>query len=752
MLCSQIKRYFSISFMVLMSLVFFMISGERVAAQQFINVKPMPLPIIPGNPPPVSQTGGNGNTPKAGQQLPINPGFPWLPINGPGSGGTIGGTPGITIDYTCPLLDQDGTSDLMTSLDALARALPVKDACKHDNTNFNELYQKQKDMFKSASEIKNFIANSKNLWVGDKSNEEYLNQINGFSNQISSLMSNVGYISESLGKNELLNSNCNSEMISKGKALHALSDLILQISPYAVLAANVSADMTLIGPVITGFTGLASLVNTVSKLNKNNEINMSESENRLMVMKAICEYMRIEGKLRYLRLAKIGTKDSQNEGLKKLNQLIYSKTEALKDFEKSLISKEENSLLVKLIEARSEFYNSTQAIRAQLKLDWKEYTNYDEFRNADNSENNLCSLGSFIVEDKKSEKFPYRIEANLATLEKISNFDVNTLSYRIAKKNFYDGLNVLENKVNSNDQQRRAYPGALTCGAIAQEALNSIAKLLQVIEEQVAASEKSYEEELKKNPSYKEWYEQNGSLIKERENLKGIVNVITKTSQQISPQGLSELSRRLELLRHTLFGTKDSFPVKRLIRDNFGININLKNQSPLGSWFEHTASQHEKFTDYFDKAFQVILGETKEELKDYIQQVEKNNKNKLGRSLVERLSSSNSKDYFQYITLKKFPVDSNIHKEICGKLRKAALDWEIAKEHLAEMKNVCSTLKDYIDIKTGEGVVEFCGIGTINRNANTQTFINEIEKNLEQRKLPFKANMVNQKYSELKCF
>lgn len=758
MIYSQIKRLFSISFLAMMGLGFFMITGERVGAQQFIvnpnliNPKPTPLPIIPGNTPPVSQTGGNGNTPKAGQQQPVNPGFPWLPGTGVGSGSTSTGSSGITIDYTCPLLDQDGNSDLMASLDALAKALPMKDACKHEDTNFNDLYQKQNDMFKSAAEIKNFMAQSNNLWSGEKSNEEYLKQINGFTNQISSLMSNVGSISESLGKNELLNSSCGSAKISKGKALHALSDLILQISPYAIFAANVGADMTLLGPVITGFTGLASLVNTVSKLNRSNSIDMSDSENRLLVMKATCEYMRIEGKLRFLRQAKLGTKKSQKEGINKLNHLIDSKDNALKELEKSLISKEGSSFLVKILEERTDFYNKTKAIRDMIKLDWNEYIQYDELRNSDKSDSNLCTLGKFIVEDKNEGKFPYRIATTMDFLEGLSSFNKSSLTYKIAKMNFHSDLSNLENKINSNSP-RGNFPGAPTCGGMAQEALNKVAKLLQVIEELVVASEKSYEEELKKNEIYKEWYQKNGSLNKERENLKGIVNVITITSQQMTSRNLSELNTRLELLRHTLFGTRDRFPIASIIRDHLGVEIQSQNYSPLGSWFEHTAKQLEINASNFDKALKVLLSETKEELKSYIEQEEKNAKKSQGSNWGATIGNSkNNKDYFQYITLKTFPKDSSKHKVMCTKLSEVATYWEDAKVHMDEMKNVCTTLRDYINIKTGEGVLAFCGMITINRNANTSTFINTIESDLESRGLPAKAYKVNQKYSELECF
>lgn len=781
----QRKSWFSISPLAMSSILCLciMVMGAKTQAQSQLmlppldkfNPNPNPLPIVPppqgqgagnaptqssgktgnGNTPPAPQTGaGSGAiTPKVGveQQLPVNPGFPWLPdVGGINNGAISSGSAGITIDYTCPLLDRSGTNDLMASLDALARALPMKSACNNNETNFNELYQKQKEMFKSVEEIKSFITNSNTLWAAGKSNEMYVDQIKGFNDHISNLMSNISYISDSLENNGLLDTTCNSKMISKGKALNALSDLILQISPYALYAANaavsIGADMTLIGPVFSGFTGLSSLVNTMSKLNKSNSIDMSQAENRLLVMKATCEYMRIEGKLRYLRLAKIGTKDSQNEGLNKLKLLIKNKDTALKQLKKSLLSTKSDSRLEQILEERRHFYNDTKLIREKLKSDWNEYVKYDEFRKADNSESNLCNIGTFIVEDKGTNKFPYTITTTIESLEKLSNFEKGNIPYRMSKKGFFDSLVKLDDKVTVKVKDVPVWPNApvgLSCGSLAQDVLNKIAKILQVIESQVLASEKSFEEELKKSQDYAEWYQQNESLIKERDSLNGIVNVITKTSEQISDISLSELNMRLELLRNTLFGTRENFSLlrnslQRHILNNFGVHVNLKNQSPLGSWFESTANEHAKFVNHFNVAVNTMLAETKAEVQ--------NNDVYIGAPPNSRT------DYFQYFNLKIFPEDSRAHSAICNKLRDAASNWKIAEDHLNKMKNVCDTLKDYIDTKTGAGVIEFCGIDTINRDGNNDTFIKNIEKELKNSGLTLNARKVNEKYVALKCF
>lgn len=136
---------------------------------------------------------GNGNTPPANcnnngsGSFPTFPTFPTFPSSGSGSGlFPIITYPngGITINYSCPLVDQDSSADLLASLDTIERAITVTSTCRGDSS-MEELLQKQKDMRTAALEIKKIWENPDDLWDDNKTAEEHLNTINTFNSQIS---------------------------------------------------------------------------------------------------------------------------------------------------------------------------------------------------------------------------------------------------------------------------------------------------------------------------------------------------------------------------------------------------------------------------------------------------------------------------------------------------------------------------------------------------------------------------------------
>lgn len=752
-------QYILFRSLILMSICFSIVSRDLAWAQVF---KIPPLPAIDESSTNANSS-GNGNTPRnnAGDNIIVRP---QQPITSPGIGGGFNpilpwqpGRPGfpgsgINLNYTCPLIDQEGTGDLIASLDVLAKAIPQTSSCREE-ANYDELAKKQLEMRKSANEIKSFWDNFDQLWtkVEGKTNEEYIQQINGFGKQVSSLMENVKYISESLGRNELLNSNCGKEMFSKGKTLNALSDLITQLNPYAVFAISAGVDISVIGPIIAGFSGLSSLVKTVSNMNKNNLFDMNQSENRLTVLKATCEYMRIDKKLRYVLLSYTGNGTNVNK-LNQLNEVLNTKNDAINQLKKNFFNQKGGEDLSQILKVRKEFYGNINMVREQLKKDWLAYEEVESYvRENVKDENGFCHLGRALFNRKKRNQFPYNIDSNIEAFEKIVDSAEEDISYAAAKAQFLASKNELtENSFSvSTETTIRNFPvynRVPSCGVETQNLIQHTKIFLQALETQVLKSEKSFEQMLRKYPIYRDWYTQDVVLSQERDQLQRTVQVITRTSASMTPAGQTEVIQRLDDLRHSLFGTNESFPLNNLVFKVFGFEIlNVKNQSPFGGWFEHTDRLQAEAASVFIKSMENLSLE----IKDRVEQHRK--KQNITARWVDKINSKKPFDLAQGISAKLYPRDHE-KKIICGKLEEVFLNWQKIRAHIDAMKNACSFIQDSVNASTGQGVTNYCAVPSTNKESfKTLSRIQKIENDLGLLYIPQSANIVVKKMKELSC-
>lgn len=714
--------------------------GTQVFANPFgpnlPPVVPLPLPTTPApsngsTPPGINQPGLPTNPLNPGTPIgrggnpswPVTPGTPSTPPNSnPGwpitpyptnpstpyptyPGGGI-----INLNYACPLVDQGTNNDLLATLDVLERAIQTVPECQN-NANLGNAIKMQEQMRNSATELRR-------IW----NDPDHLNEnLAAFDTQLQTMVTGINFLSETLNNNSLLNSRCGQEMMTTGTALVAFSDLISGVAPYALFAAAAASSMSVAVPYVLGVVGLSSVVKIIAQLSANKTLDMNRYEHRQTVLKATCEYNRVATKVRYLKLAQSGQVEMLTREINKLNDAMFYNEQGM------------GESLDDILKARQDFYKKIDEIRAQMYSDIREHNELRKYLSRVTDDSMACSLGMEIIDNHKKGKFPVSIDQNFKTLLQIG-VPHNELSLKATARQYEVAISELESNVVNAGGYRMGY-----CGQVTHRFVNTLERILQTLEEELVAQEQLYEQKLSENPVYKNWYARTSTLEKDRETLKRVVKTMEKASQDASVMSKSELHQRMESLRNALFGSKGAWTWTK---------------SPVESWLQHTYNMHSRAISLFKQSMSDLMsevGDMRVKARKKMTYVDETFSILPETFLREWLLIDIKEENFRFISPRRFPVGSAQQEVMCQRLEENWLNWAAAIDHLSAIKHFCSNIANFIDSKTGSGVVDICGLRSIDGSDSKTSLIAEAEDKLVSRGYKELALTVSKKLSELKC-
>jgi hypothetical protein len=505
-----------------------------------------------------------------------------------------------------------------------------------------------------------------------------------------------------------------------------VSDLVTGIAPYALFAAAAASSLSVAVPYVLGVVGLSSIVKLVAQLSANKTFDMTRYEHRQTVLKATCEYNRVATKVRYLKLAQSGQIEMLTREINQINNIMFYNEQAV------------GASLDDILKGRQGFYAKIDEIRAQMYKDIRAHGDIKKYLVRTPDEGMICSLGMEIIENHRNGKFPSTISSNFKALLDVG-VPHNELSLRATARQYDLAIADLEANVTNASGYRVGY-----CGQITQRFINTIDRLLQVTEEELAIQEQLYETKLGENPAYKEWHARTSTLEKDRETLKRVVTTMQKASQDSSVMSKSELHQRMENLRNTLFGS-----------DSYWLLSWNKPKAPVPGWLEHTFSMHSRAIGFFKASLSSLMDEVSgmriEQRKKITYVVDETFSILPETFLRELLLIDIKEENFRFINARRFPVGSPQQEVMCQRLEESWLNWAAALDHLMAMKHFCANISNFIDSKTSSGVIDICGRRQLNSSEDPNSLLVKTEEKLQDRGYKHLALQVSQKMNELKC-
>jgi hypothetical protein len=592
---------------------------------------------------------------------------------------------------SCALIDQSGYQDLFSSVDALGRELQATPGCAA-NSDVKGMLSAQTQLQKSTEKLHAVAQDPAAAASMDP---------NALALQVNSALSSVNTIADSLRSNALLNSQCGKDMLSGGKVILALNDVISSLAPLALLAGTMTATLSTVIPYVVGVVGISSAVRILAKLSENG-LDMSRPEHRQLVLRNTCEYSKVHKRIRYLQLVQTGQVEVLQAELDANSTALQKSLETRPALSKTVAAHDAQLKLFAL--ARKGLVTDRQALKdLQAQL---------ESLNAD--EQFECQFGRALAGGELSA-FPFGIVTRLQLASQGAE-TVQTVAI----------VNTHLEIENSVKRQFRTSPvqSLPSCAKLTKDWIKSLDRVMSATDLVVKARETKLLRELEKDPDYKEWHARMADVERERKIVGQIIEFMKSQSAENAAINRSELHQRIRDVRSALFGTSRVF--------NLG-------SSPVMSWLSHSVALHEQSLASFRSGVDRLTA-------DYLKLMYLNARNKEAQNISYKEAAK-----LGFLAPAMFEIGSAGWRDVCGRLENIMMDWVRARDHLEATELFCQAIQPLLADDVDGGILSICvGQRDLVGRIVTSPRIQQLRAASDTQVKPL-ASIVQQRRSALQC-
>jgi hypothetical protein len=549
---------------------------------------------------------------------------------------------------SCALIDQSGYQDLFSSVDALGRELQSAPGCS-TNSDVKGMLSAQTQLQKSTEKLHAVAQDPAAAATMDP---------NALALQVNSALSSVNTIADSLRSNALLNSQCGKDMLSGGKVILALNDVISSLAPLALLAGTMTATLSTVIPYVVGVVGISSAVRILAKLSENG-LDMSRPEHRQLVLRNTCEYSKVHKRIRYLQLVQTGQVEALQAELDANLAALGKSLESHPTLSKAVATHETQLKLFAL--AQKGLVTDRQALKdLQAQL---------ESLNAD--EQFECQFGRALAGGDLNT-FPFGVVTRLQLASQGAE-TVQTVAI----------VNTHLEFENSVRLQFRASPvqSLPSCAKLTKDWIKSLDRVMSATDLVVKSRQAQMQRELEKDPEYKTWHARMADVERERKIVGQIIEFMKSQSAENAAINRSELHQRIRDVRSALFGSPRAL--------NFG-------SSPVMSWLSHSVALHEQSLASFKSGVDRLAA-------DYLKLMYLNARDKQAQSVSYRNATQ-----LGFLVPADFAVGSVGWRNVCGRLESIMMDWLRARDHLEATELFCQAIQPLLADDVESGILSIC--------------------------------------------
>jgi hypothetical protein len=652
------------------------------------------------------------------------------------SGGTPNRTSPSTMDgidksafpgMTCPLIDNRPNKDLLNAIQALSRVVVVTPEC-----------QNNADIVKMSEEAKKLVAagtSLEQLWNNPAALEDTKN-LAEFQNNLSVLINGINKVTTTLQSNTLLNNKCGKELMTGSGVLLAVSDLISSFAPFALIGASMNPSLGAALPFILGFTGVGSVAKIIKGLHDQNSLDMSKPEHRQAIMQNVCEFSKIQQRVRFLKLAQSGQLELVTKELQGMRSATYT----------TLKSRFSNRVF-SIAEIRNTVATMLSQSQNTLKRDQMDMRSVTAQLKGQNEQALVCFVAREVVKRSGDEKiFPTRAVKNLKNLIDNQKYPSLGQSALLTTEERLRGR--LKAKINDDSS------AALNeCASIGKSYIESLSRILEGTQVTINQMSSSLEKQLSKDPEYAVFRKSEVAAQSEINNLAKVANILQRLNADNAVLDKVEMDIQMRGLKQALFGTPDGLPI-------------IRGSSPAMAWLDFIDQQHAKSISSFNAEMRSLVRDayfiTRSGRMDFVRRNADGSvmKDRYGRvmplSMMEQneqlINDLSASAELKNLTAAIAPQSSDNQKAICQRLENIWLAWAAAMDHLAAEDFFCQNIKPFFDSTTESSLISRCvGRTDLAGRVLVPSEIRQKQSALAQKGFKNQALLVSSKMKELAC-
>ena len=549
----------------------------------------------------------------------------------------------------CPLVPRQNYEELFKAVDTLGADMKkaFENCGQQTSTDMVAMLNAQQQLKTSATQLHQFWQDP-TLAANDST---------AFATNLTQAIGSVNSIGEALSNSSLIKGTCGQGKQTIGRMLLSLNDVVTSLAPLALLAGTLTTGgAAAVVPWVLGGAGLSSIVKVISS-GDSNKPDMTNDENRELVMRAACEYTRIQQRIRYLTIMQKGDLEQLREDLRVRNEQLKSSLEKNPVLLGKINSYEERTLTLE----RS--WKTLNALRNRFQKD-----NLD-FMSLGDDVDLRCGFIHSITSRSKASHYP------LAVLEILKSIGVGPDNNK--RGAIFYAYSSLENQVK--EKLEEIVTGKMKkedCAALSVKWMRNMGLLLNEADATLHDQQRKMFEDLNKEPDYTEWNRKMGDVQGQKILLEKLLQFMGAKRGQNEFVDRAELNQRLNHFKTVLFG--DGSIVTK-------INP-IANKSQITAWLDHMKDTYDDQLKEFEKRYDTL----DEEIARLVlalpleQKVKISNGGRIAHLGLEMLQPEIA------------PRKTETWKNVCRSLDDISVVWDNAQDTLSYIELFCKTIADSI--------------------------------------------------------
>lgn len=667
-------------------------------------------------------------------------------------------------EYDCPLFENRPYESLNQAIDALSYVMSSSPECSQQRSSIDAIEQNKKTIKDAVAAIQGYMAANGGIGPVPGPNTPGTPGVDlpplpgggglpgtpmnpqGLDQSVQAAIQAATNIGQMFSNNSLLQTRCGREVMSTGKVLLALNDMLNSLAPLALLAAAVAPGVGVAAKfAITGGAVFTSTVSSMAKMIEQGTVDMTNPEHRKAVLKNTCQYTNIARKVRFMQLAQTGQ-------ITKISAELDKKLEGYRKFLSKKSDDLNQVLSYKESMERAMYRSELQASKDNFELAALE----GQVNESKDDDLYTCLLAQQMVKKSAREDiavFPVTVMTNLDQVVVLAREDQNSTQV-VGIKTLND---ISRKRIAGLTKQVSNDDGAAIklCAQTTRSWVVGLRNALKLTRNLMSSERADLENELATNSEYALWREQYTKLQSEQNTVNRVSKVMKELAKDSSVIDRSELDQRMSLLKSSLFGTAGAW--------KWG-------HSPIQEWLEHTMRLHanrissmtENLKNLQRQAVNLTSGGRLIFLRAGMgarggsgagmtrEQIDQSN-----RQAMSDIQSANQLESINVNTVKP---GTRSHELACQLLETTWLDWSAAVDHLSATEFMCDMIDAQLDNKVETAIVAFCrGDLQLNGRQAVQSEIQKakgkiaIDKALTNKSYRDWAFVISKKIQDMKC-
>ncbi len=554
-------------------------------------------------------------------------------------------------EFRCNIFENTPYENILSAVNSLNQAVNSPSCSGNSKIDVKSVAENNKKIADVVTSLRALVENPETVQAENSS--EIVNNVDMAIRAANSLAT-------TFAQTDIFNDQCRQQM-NAGQIATSLSDIMNGLTPYALMAAQMTGGTAAI-PFIVGGSIVTSAIGSMSKIIEENTSKVYDAQVRRAIVENTCQFIRLDQKYKFLI-------KSRTEQLKKITEDI-SASQALFSSQLNGVSAGTQNVMNRkkyLDQISLSMKDDLAQAQTQLELD-------KQFLKSTSDDIKICQLGiqmAVLAKDHSSY-----VAAMLASLDTaLTAYGSTSVAQAQALKSSADIA--MKSLQTMSQKQYSVSTDFRSCARITKSFVETVDRAGALAKQLVKVAQTEVEKQVKSSHDYallKQPLKNLSSKQVQAERVAGSLENLRNHATKITQ---SEIDSEMDRLRKGLLAPR-----------SLGI------RSPVSAWFNYVRGLHQADVTKFQKGL--------DSLRTRAYNMTASGKTEIRPSfwaIADKKAKAKDKEdsvQLRPFNLQNLPLGTRDHDDTCREMQDVWNRWVTAVDHLAAMDSFCSMIEPYI--------------------------------------------------------